>query len=169
MKLKSILFVIITVMMFTYCSSKTDEELYSSAQQKANREDYSEAIADYKDLLDNYPESSYRDEALFELAKLYQAKKGNDITDKESLEKSIEYYKILYTEHPDSTQSPNALFMVAFIQANELQDLNAAEESYRLFIEKYPDNELVPSAKAELSNLGIPPEEILKRNTKAAE
>jgi hypothetical protein len=33
-----------------------------------------------------------------------------------------------------------------------------------LFIEKYPDHELAASAKEELENMGLTPEEILQKN-----
>jgi hypothetical protein len=38
-----------------------------------------------------------------------------------------------------------------------------ATKSYKLFLEKYPNDPLAVSAKEELDNMGIPPEEILKR------
>ena len=54
--------------------------------------------------------------------------------------------------------------MCGYIQANELKDFDAATKTYKLFIEKFPDSEFAVSAKAELDNMGLAPEEILKKN-----
>ncbi len=51
--------------------------------------------------------------------------------------------------------------MAGFILANDLQDFDAAKETYELYIEKYPDGQLADDAKIELENLGKTPEEIL--------
>jgi len=58
--------------------------------------------------------------------------------------------------------------MKAFIQANELQDYDAAKQTYQLFLQKFPNDEMTPSAKAELETIGLAPEEILKRNSQAS-
>jgi len=54
--------------------------------------------------------------------------------------------------------------MAGFIYANELQNYKEAEILYKQFLNEYPDNELAPSARAELENLGLSPEEILEKN-----
>ena len=56
------------------------------------------------------------------------------------------------------------LFMAGFVQANDLHDYDAASETYNLFLKTYPDHELATSAKEELDNMGLTPEEILKKN-----
>jgi hypothetical protein len=52
------------------------------------------------------------------------------------------------------------------LDANELQKYDEAEKLYEKFLEKFPQSELAPSAKEEIQNIGIPPEEILKRKVK---
>jgi hypothetical protein len=54
--------------------------------------------------------------------------------------------------------------MAGFIYANELQNYKEAEALYKQFLSEYPENELAPSAQAELDNLGLSPEEILQKN-----
>ena len=54
--------------------------------------------------------------------------------------------------------------MCGYIQANDIKDYKAATETYKLFLEKYPETEFAASAKAEIDNMGIAPEDILKKN-----
>jgi TolA-binding protein len=63
-------------------------------------------------------------------------------------------------KYPDSEKTPNAIFMIGYIYANELQDNDKAREAYEYFIENYPDNVLVQSARWEIENLGKSLEEI---------
>ena len=57
--------------------------------------------------------------------------------------------------------------MAGYILANDLQKYDDATKSYKLFIEKYPGHPLASSAKQELDNMGLSPEEILKRTETA--
>jgi hypothetical protein len=41
--------------------------------------------------------------------------------------------------------------------------LQNAEITYRQFIEKYPDNAIVEDVKATLVNLGLSPEELIRK------
>jgi hypothetical protein len=54
--------------------------------------------------------------------------------------------------------------MSAFISANDLKKYKEATALYKQFLQEYPDNELTSSAQAELDNMGLSPEEILKNN-----
>jgi TolA-binding protein len=79
-----------------------------------------------------------------------------------SLEKAVRYYKKVFDEHPNSLQAPASLFMSGFILANELKNYKQAKIIYNLFLQKFPNHELAASAREELNNLGLSPEEILK-------
>jgi hypothetical protein len=59
--------------------------------------------------------------------------------------------------------------MSGFILANDLKSYNEATASFSLFLQKFPNNELASSAREELENMGLTPEEILqkKKNIKA--
>jgi TolA-binding protein len=69
----------------------------------------------------------------------------------------------VYEKYPDSEEAPKSLFMSGFILANDLMLYDKATSSYNLFLEKYPSHPLAVSAKEELDNMGLSPEEILKR------
>jgi hypothetical protein len=54
--------------------------------------------------------------------------------------------------------------MSGFVLANELNDYEQATETYNLFLDKFPNHDLATSAKEEVENMGLSPEEILKKN-----
>ncbi|MDZ7262494.1 MAG: tetratricopeptide repeat protein, partial [candidate division KSB1 bacterium] len=64
-----------------------------------------------------------------------------------------------------------AQFMIGYLYANEIKDLDKARSAYQVFLEKYPENELVPSVKWELDHLGkdISEIEFLVDTTKVVE
>jgi len=157
-------FLIFLMIVSTACSSISDKELYDSANKKKAEKKYIEALKDYQKIVDEYPESEYYVESLFEIGKMYHGKVVKNISSKEAYKKAIEYYTKVYEKDPDGPYAQKSLFMVGFIEANELQMFDEAKKAYNLFIEKYPNSELTQAAQAELDNLGIPPEEIIKKN-----
>jgi TolA-binding protein len=69
-------------------------------------------------------------------------------------EKAIENFKKLLDYYPDGEKAADAMFMIGFIYANNLENFDEARIYYNRFIEKYPDHELVASARYELKTLG---------------
>ncbi len=162
--ISSVIFLILTG-----CSGKSEDDYYNTAKNHIDEGRYLDALAEYENLVKEFPDSKYLLNASFELGKLYHGKVPKNLTAEQSLSKAIEYYTTVYTKFPDSEPAPNSLFMIGFIKANELKDFKGAEEAYNLFLKTYPDNELAASAKAELKNLGIPPEKILEKSAKSAD
>lgn len=69
-------------------------------------------------------------------------------------EQSIANFKSLIEEYPKGENAPNAMFMIGFINANHSKNYDEAKKYYNMFMETYPDHELVSSAKYELETLG---------------
>ena len=161
--LRSILSILVLTLLIVACNTTTDKDIYDLAQQKYTDENYPETLQEYERLIKEFPETQYRAKALFEIGKLYHGEVVKSLTKEQNLNKGINYYKKVYNEFPDSAYAPNSLFMIGFILANELQELDSARFYYNKFIASYPDNEMVLSAKAEIENLGVSAEEILKR------
>ena len=67
-------------------------------------------------------------------------------------------------KYPDHPKSASALFYQAFIYDSYLHLTASAMEKYRLFINKYPNDQMVPSASATLLQLetGLSDEELVK-------
>jgi TolA-binding protein len=154
------LFTVITIIS---CGTPDDQDLYESAKENIDNEEYIDALADFRKLVDNFPKSKYRAEVYFELGKLYHGKIDKNLSEEDSYRQAIKYYESVYTNFPDDPNAPNALFMTSFLYANELGDLDSARDSYEMFLSKYPQHEMAASAKAELDNLGVSAEEILQR------
>ena len=168
-KFRSYIVLLLSVIILFGCSSKSDKELFESANQNIKNEMYAEAILDFQEINNEYPESDLAAKATFEIGKIYQGQMIKNLTGTQSFEKAIEYYTIIVDKFPDDENAPNALFMIGFIQANELKQLDNARETYEMFMEKYPDSELASSAQAEIDNLGLSPEEILRQKMSASE
>ncbi len=168
MKISSLLLVFLLSFLLINCSSKKEEtELYTSAKTALDSEKYYDALITFNELLNEYPKGNFTAETIFEIGKLNHGKVDTSLSPKESYEKAVLFYVRLQNEYPENPKSAEALFMASFILANEIGDYKRAEESYKSFLEKYPNSELVESAKSELENLGIPPEEILKKKVAA--
>jgi TolA-binding protein len=162
--LRSILSVLLIILVFSGCSSVTDKEIYDLAKQKYDQGNYPETLQEYEKLIKEFPDTEYRSEVLFEIGKLYHGQVVKSLTKEQNFNRAITHYKKVYTEFPQNSEAQNSLFMVGFLFANELKELDSAKYYYSKFIETYPENEMVVSAKAEIENLGIAAEEILKRN-----
>jgi TolA-binding protein len=161
MKTFKIILLFVFSIMLTFCSSKSDKELFDNAQTLLTEKKYDEAVVIFEELVEQNKDSDMAPRALFECAKVYQGKVVKNLGAKESSIKSVDVYKKIFNNYPSSTEAENSLFMAGFILANDLQDFDAAKETYELYIEKYPDGQLADDAKIELENLGKTPEEIL--------
>jgi len=163
--MRSVVYLVISTFIFIGCSKKSDQDYLKSAEENLKNNKVQEAISDYENFVGENPESEKAPEALTKLASIYQNKMLKGLPEKESLEKAVKIYRQVFDSYPQSTQAPTSLFMSAFILANELQKLHPAEMTYKLFLQKFPNHELANSAREELNNLGLSPEEILKRKS----
>lgn len=157
------LFGILAALLIFNCSGKNAEDYYNAGITSIKNADYGEALNEFQLLVKEYPDNDLAVNAYFEMGKLFHGKLIDDFSNYEASEEAVNYYKIVAEKFPNSSLAPNSLFMVGFIQANEMNKLKEARETYTKFIEKYPNNELAKSAEAELENLGIPAEKILMK------
>jgi TolA-binding protein len=165
MKKVAILIFVSLGIFLSSCSSENEKDLMKQAQEELKNNDYSAAIVTLEKITNEFPETQEAGEAYIEMAKLYQGRAVAGTSERESYVKAVQYYTKAYEEYPELDEAPGALFMCGFLQANELKDLTAAESTYKLFLEKYPNHELAASAQSELDNLGLTPEEILQKAT----
>jgi len=164
MKIVFVLF--FATLAFIGCSKKSGEDYLKSADENLKNNKALEAVSDYENFVKEYPKNEKAPETLTKLASIYQNNMINNLSVKESLEKAAKIYRQVFESYPNSKEAPSSLFMSAFILANELKKYHAAEASYQLFLQKYPNHELAASAREELNNLGLSPEQILKnKNT----
>ena len=81
-------------------------------------------------------------------------KLATEAFNKQKYQTSILNFKNIVEYYPEGKRSSEALFMLGYINANNTKNLKEAEKYYKLFIEKYPDNELTDDAQYELKHLG---------------
>lgn len=76
---------------------------------------------------------------------------------------AILYIDDLKNKYPDAKQVPYAEFMRGFVYQNILNDKDKAKATFSNFINKYPQNELVPSAKQILESIDMTEADFLKK------
>lgn len=161
--MKKLTLLILIIIAVVSCSKMNDLDYLNRAESEVKDKKINEAVADLQTLLKEFPDSKLVPKTLIQLASIYQGQLVKGLTMRESFDKSQKYFKEVYDKYPNSEEAPSALFMSSFILANHLHRFNEATAGYKLFIEKYPNNPLVVSAKDELDNMGLSPEEILKK------
>ncbi len=168
MRIKLLSIIFISLIFFT-CSKTSDKEYMKSASEKVKAGNISEAVSDYNKMIEEYPQSELTPNAIIELATLYHENKVKNIPHPEALKKAAELFISVSEKFPKNEKAPSSLFMGGFIYANEIMDYNKAKEIYNLFLKKYPKDQLADDAKAELENMGLSPDEILKKKISVKE
>lgn len=161
--MKKILLILLPLLILTGCSKKNENDYLEQAQKGYEENNFQQVLTSYESLLSEFPQSESAPKALLEIAKLYQSYLIKNISNEESVRLAIENFEKIVENYPQSQEAPMALFLTGFIQANELHDYEKATETYNRFLEKYADHEMASSAKEELENMGLSPEEILRR------
>lgn len=81
----------------------------------------------------------------------------------EGPDKAIKIADVLIEKYPDFEMTPMAMYLKGFVYENIVGDLHNAEMTYRQFIEKYPESPMVEDVKATIENLGLSPEELIRK------
>ena len=81
----------------------------------------------------------------------------------EGPDKAIKIADVLIEKYPDFEMTPMAMYLKGFVYENIVGDIRSAEMTYRQFIEKYPESPMVEDVKATLENLGLSPEELIRK------
>ena len=149
------------------CSKTSDQEYLTQAEKSLKEKNIDQAVTDLESLVKEYPESELSPKALVQLAGIFQNQLVKNLKPTESLDRAQKYYLQVYEKYPESEEAPKSLFMAGYILANDLQKFDDATKNYNLFLQKYPSHPLAVSAKEELDNMGLSPEEILKRTETA--
>ena len=79
---------------------------------------------------------------------------GYENYNNEKYEEALNSFNSILEYYPEGEFASKAMFMAGFISANHLENLDEAKKYYEMFIKKYPEHELVDSAKYELETLG---------------
>jgi len=156
----SIFFILLIIL--ASCSKKSDVDLYNDAKAAEGKKDFQKASELYEQIVNQFSTTAYAETSLLRLSVIY----NNDL--KNSRE-AIHSYQRYYTMFPTSKQAPTMLFLSGFIYNNDLHQIDSARIVYDTFLKKYPDHELVASARFELETLGKDPSQTLNPQTIAVD
>ena len=115
----------------------------------------SDLVSAYCDFADANPDHTMTPEYLFKAVdvsmNLNEPQRTIDIIDK------------LVKEYPDYPRTQAALFIKAFIFETRYNNLDMAKKIYEQYLAMYPDGEFAESCRASIENLGLTPEELVKK------
>lgn len=154
---------ILFLLLILVACSKNYEKNIIEADKLIDQKDFKKAVELLKEAASSNDEK-ISSVALRKLGVIYQQNSLPEVDYKESQKIAQQYFYQVFEKFPKSSEAPKSLFMSAYILANELKQFDKATKQYNLFLENYPDDELAASAKIELENIGLSPEEILKKN-----
>ena len=120
------------------------EELYNLARKDMESGNYALAIAEFSQVLDNFPESELADNACYWLGECYYAQK--------EFSKAAGVFQRLVRDYPQGDKLPGALLKLGYALAEQKEQAKAAA-SLREVIEKYPNSDEAKLAKEKLKAL----------------
>lgn len=97
-----------------------------------------------------------------ELSQQYLFKALDVAMNMKMAQKSLDISEKILTEYPDFEKCDLVAFMRGMIFDGMLHDTDSARAAYEEMIAKYPDSELVPSARNSIKLLGLSDEEIIR-------
>lgn len=116
---------------------------------------------------DKYPDDERTPEFLFKAGQSMGAI-ASQTKDMKMHEEAITIFKRIQDNYPKHHYAEEALFLSGFVYENHLGNIEKAKATYKEFIEKYPTSELAEDAKFAIDNLGVSPEDIIKRAQQGA-
>lgn len=112
------------------------ERLYDNARTFLNAGKYNEAITDFRDVIDNHPETPFAPKALLELG-MYTLEIENDH------QGSLEFFQRIQEKYASSDEAPAAYYYKALIMerhGTSRADLEAAVADLIRMNNLFPDN-----------------------------
>ena len=110
----------------------------------------------YKQYAEKFPDDTVSARYLFRAADVAHGLRSN--------REALDLYAAFMVKYPNHPKAAAALFLIAFMYDNDMHQPEVAKAKYRQFLEKYPQHNLSPSAKAALDQLesGLTDEELVK-------
>ncbi len=133
-----------------------EEKLFNNSTKMLDTAVANTILKTYMEFADRFADDT--------LAPAYLFKAGDLLNGMRKYKEAIETFGQFRQKFPDHRKAPVALFLQAFINDNNLHDVEHAKILYSEFLQKYPNHELTPSAKASLNqlNLGLTDEQLIK-------
>ena len=81
----------------------------------------------------------------------------------EGPQKAIDIADFMIEQYPDFEMTPMAMFLKGFVYETMMNDNEKALDTYHQFLERYPNSSLVNDVKSTIENIGLSPEELIKK------
>ncbi len=118
------------------------------AEIKEDQDNYEEAIACYYQIYESYPNNFFTPKGLIEIERLYRKKMKN-------YEKAIEVSKIYADQYSDQEDAAEVLYDAAELYRDELQNKQAAIDTYHEVTNKFPGSKYAKKAKDRIDDLSV--------------
>lgn len=142
--------------------AKKAEAALFNGDMTANVEAVPEAIETFSKYAEENPEAENAPEYLFKAFEV-------SVNTKQDPKQAIGLADRLLSQYPQFDKNPVALFMLAtFVYDDQLHDLDKARECYRRIMEEYPESPFARDAAISIEQLGLSPEELIRRFEEAA-
>lgn len=145
----------------------SEKEIWANLERESTDERLTESEAllklaeRYLKFSQEFPESANAPKALLKAAQLFDA---NRLT-----KTAIQYYQEVAVRFPKSDEAAQASFLVGFAYSNVLGDTLEARKAFERFLQNYPESDLVPSARLELSTMGKSLDDFFKTDSLAVQ
>ena len=136
-------------------SAEPDKVLYMRAMQDVRHKKFIEARLDFQTLINTYPDSEYLAKAKLGVADSFYKQGGTS-----NLTQAVSEYKNFIVFFPFLDEAAYAQMQVGMAHYRMMEkpdrdnsEAEAADQEFRTFMEKYPQNPLVPKAEQYLRNV----------------
>ena len=126
--------------------------LESRPESQRTRPDYEQVLNAYRSVYHADPASPKADASVNAVAELL-AEEGRVLGDEKLLHAALGQYDFLRTQYPASRYRFSALMAQGDIYRNDLNDREAARQTFQQFLLSYPANPLAEQARSELSEI----------------
>ncbi|MDI9596908.1 MAG: tetratricopeptide repeat protein [Atribacterota bacterium] len=124
--------------------AKEDRAVYDIAMEYYQQEDYSQALTEFKSLIDNYPSSSWADDSRYQIAWCY--------INIENYTQSIIEFENLLLNYADSEYRDDAQYYMGWCYEKKLGLPIPAIMAYYSLLLEYPDSEWADDTQLGIGN-----------------
>lgn len=162
MKKFIVYFVLVFVLVLVGCNSNDPAKRIEKLEEQAfategavNPEVANDLVSAYCDFADANPDDAMAPEYLF---------KAVDVSmNLNEPQRTIYIIDKLLNNYPDYPRTQAALFVKGFIFETRYENYDMAKKIYEQYLVMYPDDEFAESCRASIENLGLTPEELVKK------
>ena len=162
MKKFIVYFVLVFVLVLVGCNTNDPAKRIEKLEEQAfategaiNPEVANDLVSAYCDFADANPDDAMAPEYLF---------KAVDVSmNLNEPQRTIYIIDKLLNNYPDYPRTQAALFVKGFIFETKYENYDMAKKIYEQYLVMYPDGEFAESCRASIENLGLTPEELVKK------